>query len=327
MLTKLIQFIHIKLAYLKQGIPLTQLYRVITFHSQAVVNSFIYLCKQPISTGVTVVVFALTLTMPALLEVLADNSLEITQYGKNNGHISLYLDVRISDAAANTLARYVQKTKGVGEAVLKTPAEGLLELQQQEGMHDVLLNLPDNPLPYVIDVHPGPSIHTPLALENLYSRLKSLPGIEDAKFDMQWVNRLFALLDLAGRLTHGLMLILALAVVLIIGNTLRLVTLNRHEEIRVLKLIKVSDPYIMRSFLYSGLWYGFFSALLAVILVSMFMLSLRGVVHTFVDAYHMHFSLSGLSFRQTLMLIVVAMVLGWLGTYVAVRRQLALIEP
>ena len=274
------------------------------------------------ATAMTVVVLALTLTLPALFLAVMGSSLEITQHWKNNSHISLYLDVRISDAAANTLVRYIQKTKGVSEVVLKTPAQGLLELQHQEGMQDVLSNLPDNPLPYVIDVHLGASIQNPKALDDLYGRLKLLPGIEDAKFDMQWASRLFALIDLAERFTHGLILILTLVVVFVMGNMLRLVTLNRHDEIRALRLIKATDLDIMRLFLYSGLWYGFLSALLAVILVSIFMLSLRGVIHTLVDAYHTHFSLSGLSFRQALTLIMVAMALGWLGAYVAVRRQL-----
>ena len=174
MFTKLIQ---IKFSHLKQGVHPTQLYTVVKVHAQAVVNSFIYLCRQPMATAMTVVVLALTLTLPALFLAVMGSSLEITQHWKNNSHISLYLDVRISDAAANTLVRYIQKTKGVSEVVLKTPAQGLLELQHQEGMQDVLSNLPDNPLPYVIDVLLGASIQNSKALDDLYGRLKLLPGI------------------------------------------------------------------------------------------------------------------------------------------------------
>lgn len=306
---------------------LTKLRTLVAYHVQAAVNSLVCLGRQPLATGMTVVVIAITLTLPALLWIFTNNMAELTSSWKRGGHISLYLDMTASVNDYSSLLARVQKTEGVGEALLKTPAEGILELQRQEGMQDLMLNLPDNPLPAVIDVVPSPNITTPLQLESLYGRLKSLPGIDDARLDMQWMSRLYALLNVMERMTQGLMLLLASAVVFIICNTLRLVIHKRQEEIRVLKLIGASDPYIVRPFLYSGLWYGFASAVLAVIFVSLFMLSLRFVLNQLVEAYQMHFPVLGLSTSQSLLLIMMATFLGWFGARVSVMRQLAAIEP
>ncbi len=306
---------------------LTKLRTLLAYHAQAAMSSLLYLCRQPIATGMTVVVIAITLTLPALLWVFNDNMAELTRNWKRGGHISLYLDMQMATTDAAVLLERVRQTDGVGEALMKTPAEGLLEMQNQEGMQDLILNLPENPLPAVIDVIPAVGVSTPAQLEALYARLKALPGIEDARLDMQWVSRLYALLDLAAQLTHGLMVLLSIAVVFIIGNTLRLVIHKRHEEIQVLKLIGASDPYIVRPFLYTGLWYGLASALLAVILVSLFMLSLGVVLNQLIEAYQMHFPILGLSIRQTLLLVLIATFLGWFGARFSVKRQLALIEP
>ena len=306
---------------------LTKLRTLVAYHVQAALSSLVCLCRQPLATGMTVVVIAITLTLPALLWIFTNNMAELTSSWKRGGHVSLYLDTTASVNDYSSLLARVQKTEGVGEAILKTPAEGILELQRQEGMQDLMLNLPDNPLPAVIDVVPSPNITTPIQLESLYGRLKSLPGIDDARLDMQWMSRLYALLNVMERMTQGLMLLLASAVVFIICNTLRLVIHKRQEEIRVLKLIGASDPYIVRPFLYSGLWYGFTSAILAVIFVSLFMLSLRFVLNQLVEAYQMHFPVIGLSTSQALLLIMIATLLGWLGARVSVKRQLAAIEP
>jgi len=300
---------------------------LLSYHVQAAMNSLISLCRQPLATGITVVVIAITLTLPALLWIFTDNMAELTSNWKRGGHISLYLNLNISPGEYSVLLARVKKTEGVGGAILKTPAEGILELQRQEGMQDLMLNLPDNPLPAVIDVIPAPNITTPVQLKNLYDRLKSLRGIEDARLDMQWMSRLYALLDVVERLTHGFMLLLALAVVFIICNTLRLVIHKRHEEVKVLKLIGASDAYIVRPFLYSGLWYGFASAILAVFFVSIFMLSLRFVLNQLVEVYQMHFKIIGLTFVQCLLLIMIATFLGWLGARISVKRQLSAIEP
>lgn len=300
---------------------------LMAYHAQAAMSSLLYLCKQPLATGMTVVVLAITLTLPALLWVFNDNMVELTGNWKRGGHISLYLNQQMPASDAAALLERVRQTDGVGEASLKTPEEGLLEMQHQEGMQDLMLNLPENPLPAVIDVVPSVGVSTPTQLEALYARLKAPPGIEDARLDMQWVSRLYALLGLAETLTRGLMILLSVAVIFIIGNTLRLVIHKRHEEIQVLKLIGASDPYITRPFLYTGLWYGLASALLAVILVSLFMFSLGAVLNQLVNAYQMHVPVLGLSIRQALLLILLATFLGWLGARFSVKRQLAIIEP
>lgn len=306
---------------------LTKLRTLLAHHVQAAQSSLISLCRQPLASGMTVVVIAITLTLPALLWVFTDNLSELTKHWKRGGHISLYLTMNTSIGDSNQLLERIRHIPGVGEATLKTPAEGLQEMQQQEGMQDLLANLPENPLPAVIDVLPAASITTPEQLDDVYGRLKTLPGIEDAKLDLQWVARLFALLAVAEHVTHSLMLLLSLAVVLIIGNTLRLVIHKRHEEIQVLKLVGASDPYIIRPFLYTGLWYGLFSAVLAVVLVSIFMFSLSYVLNRLIEAYQMNLSVLGLSIGQALSLVVMATSLGWLGACFSVRRQLALIEP
>ena len=306
---------------------LTKLRALMAHHAQAAVSSLVYLCRQPITTLLTIVVIAITLTLPALLWVFTDNTTELTKDWKRSGHISLYLDMQTPTEAAAIILSQVLKTPGVLEATLKTPADGILELQRQEGMQDLMQNLPDNPLPAVIDVTPSPDITVPAALEKLYNQLKGLAGVEDARLDMQWVSRLYAVLDLAKHLSHGLMILLGLAVVLIIGNTLRLVIHQRQEEIQVLKLIGASGPFIVRPFLYTGLWYGLASALVALLLVSFFMVSLSVAFNQLAAAFEMHTPLIGLSIRQALLLILVASLLGWLGACISVKRQLAKIEP
>jgi cell division transport system permease protein len=306
---------------------LTKVRVLLAYHAQAALSSFLYLCRQPLATGMTVFVIAMTLALPALFWVFNDNMVELTQNWKKGSHISLYLNMNMTDHESLETRDRIRKIVGVGEAVLKTPAEGLHELEQQEGMKDLLTNLPENPLPYVIDVIPSMSMTTPAQLEELYVRLKALPGIEDSKLDMQWVSRMVALLDLAEEVTHALMLLLALAVVFIIGNTLRLVVNKRHEEIQVLKLIGATNAYIMRPFLYSGIWYGLVSALLAVVIASVFMMSLEIALNRLMEAYQMHLPVIGLTLRQSCLLLLMSAFLGWFGARISVRRQLSIIEP
>lgn len=306
---------------------LKQARALLSYHLQAASNSFNFLCYKPLATMMTVVVIAITLTLPALFWVFTDNLEQLTVNWQRGGQISLYLKSPLSAAEENALLERVRATDGVGHATIKSAADGLAELQQQEGMHDIMRYLPENPLPAVIEVIPTLVQNTPAQVEQLFMRLQTYPQVEQAKLDMQWINRLHALLGFANQIAHALIALLASAVVLIIGNTLRLAIHNRHEEIQVLKLIGASDPFIARPFLYSGIWYGLAAAILAVFFVNIFMLSLAVAIKQLASVYQMNYPMSGLSVKQAYFLVLMAISLGWLGARLSVKRQLASIEP
>ncbi|CDZ77852.1 Cell division protein FtsX [Legionella massiliensis] len=306
---------------------LNKLRSLASYHLQAASNSLNLLCRKPLATMMTVVVIAIALTLPALFWVFTDNLDQLTRSWQRGGHISLYLKSSLTASEETAFLDQIRATEGVGHITLKSASEGLAELQQQEGMHDIMRYLPENPLPTVLEVIPVLAINTPAQMEQLYTRLKAYPQVEQAKLDMEWISRLHAILGFVSKVAHALMALLASAVVLVVGNTLRLAIHNRHEEIQVLKLIGATDPYIARPFLYSGIWYSLAGAILAVFFVNIFMLSLAVAVKQLATVYQMHYPIMGLSVKQAYLLVLVATILGWLGARLSVKRQLASIEP
>ncbi len=300
---------------------------LLAYHLQAATHSLNSLCRKPLATMMTVIVIAITLALPALFWVFTDNLSQLTIGWQQGGRISLYLKTGLSETEQTALLQKVHGIEGVGQASLKSAADGLAELTQQEGMHDIMRYLPENPLPSVIEVVPSLVTDSPAKLDLLARHLEALPQVTQAKLDMAWINRLHVILGFAANVAKALMSLLALAVVLIIGNTLRLAIHNRQEEIQILKLIGATDPFILRPFLYSGVWYGMAGAIFAVFLVNIFILSLGVAVNQLAVAYQMHYPLTGLSIRQILLLILFAIILGWLGARLSVKRQLASIEP
>lgn len=292
------------------------------FHKQALKNSLAFLWSERWSTLMTVMVIAMTLMLSSLFWVFTDNVSRLTIDWQRSGHISLYLDIDLSAADEASLLARVRATPGVGEANVKTPAEGLAALQAQEGMQDIMRYLPENPLPAVVDVMPAATITSAAAIQQLYQTIKAYPHVEQAKLDMEWVGRLFAFLSFVTKLAHALMAMLAVAVVLIIGNTLRLIIHDRYDEIMVLKLVGAGDAFIMRPFLYSGVLYGLLAAILAVICVDLFVLSLDVGINQLFASYQMHYTLSGMSISQTCLLVLFAILLGWLGARLSVKRHI-----
>lgn len=288
------------------------------YHAQALKQAVAVLWMKPLASLMTMVVIAFTLMLPTFFWVLTSNLQHLAETSQQRGHVFLYLDASLNLADTNALFDRVVATSGVAQAHLKTAAEGLDELQQQEGMQDIMQYLPENPLPAVIEVIPSDELYSAESLEKLQQALKSYPHVEQVMFDIQWVNRLYAVLNFSKKLADGLMMLLACAVILIIGNTLRLAIYNRHEEIKVLQFIGASQAFIMRPFLYLGMCYGLGGALLAMLLVKLFLVRLAAMVNPLAEVYQMHYALSGLSFEQSGVLLVLSVVLGLVGARLSV---------
>jgi cell division transport system permease protein len=121
--------------------------------------------------------------------------------------------------------------------------------------------------------------------------------------------------------------LLAVAVILVIGNTIRLAIESRRDEILVAKLVGGTDAFVRRPFLYTGLWFGLGGGIVAFVLLQLTLWFLSEPVERLAGLYRSNFALSGLSYEGTLALIAAAVLFGWLGAWLAVKRHLDAIEP
>lgn len=296
-------------------------------HVQVFFFSLGQLAKTPIATLMTLAVIGITLALPAGLYVLFDN-LQRASHGWDSGaQISLFLKLDTTERNATALQDKIRALPGVAAVQYISREQALIEFKRLSGFGEALDVLDNNPLPPVIVVTPAPSMNTPDLIQTLVQTLARQPGVDLAQLDLEWIKRLHAMLTLAQRGVLILAGLLALAVLLIIGNTIRLAILNRRTEIEVIKLIGGTDAFIRRPFLYSGLLQGLLGALAAWLLVGGSLLLLSGPAEELAGLYGSHFELGGLGLVNGLWLLLGGTALGWLGSRLAVSRHLHAIEP
>mgnify|MGYP000070411678 FL=1 len=172
-----------------------------------------------------------------------------------------------------------------------------------------------------------PADTRPDALAALQSTLSALPEVDIAQLDVLWVQRLHAMIELAGRIVGALTLALALAVMLVVVNTIRLAIENRRDEIVVIKLVGGTDGFVRRPFLYTGFWYGLAGGLVAVLLVQITLLWVGSPMDELASLYESEYSLIGIGFSNALILPVFAGLLGLMGAWLAVSRHLNDVDP
>jgi len=213
----------------------------------------------------------------------------------------------------------------VAEAEYISKDQALVEFQQQSGLGEALKELPQNPLPGVVLVTPN-EVDKP-ALEALRTRLAELPKVQQAQLDLVWVERLAAILKLGDRFVFGLTVLLVLALLLVIGNTIRLHIENRRVEIEVIKLVGGTDAYVRRPFLYMGALYGLGAGFLSWGVLAFGLDWLNDAVVGLAGLYGSDFSLAGVPLADGFSLLLGAVLLGYIGAWIAVARHLRELAP
>ncbi len=283
------------------------------------------LTSQPVASTLTVLVIAIAIALPAGLRVFVANVGTLTSNWQSAADITVYLEPGTGDDEAQALADRLGSRPDVAAVRLIAAAAALEEFRQRSGFGEALDALSDNPLPHTIVVSPADGAAADVG--EMRDSLAGEPGVELVQIDTEWVARLRAMLSLIGRISNIATGLLAAAVVLVIGNTIRLEINNRRVEIEVMKLVGGTDGFIRRPFLYLGLWYGALGALVAWLLVAIALLLLAGPVGELARLYASDFALRGLPLRDSLLLVAGGAALGWAGAWVAAARHLRTIEP
>lgn len=299
----------------------------LTHHRKVARDSAERLWRTPVASFMTWTVMGVALALPVALLLLLTSLQGFSAGWESSARLTAYLqlDVPLEDASA--LGKEIGADGRVAEVELVSRDQALTEFRASSGLEDALDYLEENPLPHTLLITPEENARSEAGVEGLLSFVQGMDGIERVQVDLGWLQRLNAMTDLLARAVWALSLLLAAAVVLVIGNTVRLAIENRRDEILVAKLVGGTDAFVRRPFLYTGAWFGLGGGVVAWVLLQLSLWWLSGPIERLAGLYRSEFSLNGLSVDGALALIIVAMLLGWLGAWVAVRRHLDDIEP
>jgi len=283
--------------------------------------------RTPVASLMTWTVMGVALALPVALMLLLTSLQGVSAGWESSARVTAYMKLSASLEQTRELASEIGADGRVAELELIDRDRALAEFRASSGLDDALDYLEENPLPHTLLVTPEDSARSADGVAGLVTFIEGMDGVEQVQVDLGWLQRLNAMTDLLARAVWALAILLAAAVVLVIGNTVRLSIESRRDEILVAKLVGGTDGFVRRPFLYTGAWFGLGGGVVAWILLQLSLWWLSGPVERLAGLYRSDFSLNALSIDGAFALIIAAMLLGWLGAWVAVKRHLDDIEP
>lgn len=294
---------------------------------QSLNSSLLRLLRAPFTSVIAITVMAIAIALAGSFYLLVNNAQQLVNSLQTGKQISLFLQHNISDDQARLLAQKLQANAAIAKINVISKEQALAEFQQYSGFGAALNALESNPLPAVIQVYPQDSLTEAYQFKQLLKQLQHEQAVDFAQMDMQWLARLQAIMQMANSVVFILTALLAVAVLFIIGNTIRSELQSRRDEVIVTKLVGGTNTFICLPFLYTGFWYGFISGLVAWCVISVMLLMLNAPLEQLALLYQSQFALQFMSFSETIVLLMASSTLGIVGAFSVVSYQLKLLKP
>ena len=284
------------------------------------------LLKRKFATLLTVLVIAVSLTIPTVSYLLWKNIHHATTQFYPESELTVYLHKSLSEEDANLVVEKIRQQEGVESLNYISRQESLNEFRHWSGFSEELDVLDDNPLPAVVMIKPSKAFNESQKRNELRENLDKIKGVQEVRLDNDWLEKLTALTWLVAHVAIFCTLLMAVAVFLVIGNSIRADVYSNQANIEVMKLLGATDQFILRPFLYTGMIYAALGGFLACIFSSLTIGYFTGAVKYVTDIFAVNFNLNGLGLVEFLFLLVVCVIMGYIGAWLSATRYIRLLD-
>ena len=164
------------------------------------------LVKRKFGTLLTILVIAVSLTIPTVSYLLWKNlHLATTQFYPES-ELTIYLHKNLSEEDANLVVEKIRQQEGVESLNYVSRQESLKEFKSWSGFGEELEILDDNPLPAVVMVKPSKDFNASEKRAELRTNLNKIKGVQEVRLDNDWMekfDRTFVVICPCGNFLHG----------------------------------------------------------------------------------------------------------------------------
>jgi cell division transport system permease protein len=220
------------------------------------------------SVMIGIVTTAFTISCFGVFVLLYDNLKNLAGTLQQDIEVVVYVQPEASVQVVERIRQRLDSEQAVRELSFVSKGDALKEFHQQFPDEFTLLEgMEENPLPASFVVQIAPGFQEADSIEAFAERVKQFPGVEQVRYSQDWIDTLALLVSYFefGAIIIGV--ILAVATITIIANTVRLSFYSRKEEIEILRLIGATGSFIATPYVIEGAILGLCGGGLALVLL------------------------------------------------------------
>jgi len=219
------------------------------------------------TSSLAVLTIAIVLVLAGSASLLVDNMTGILDEFGSELQLTAYLEASTSEEDQRLLAGRVAAAPGVDRVEIVTKQQALERFEAIAGGPELLAGLDENPLPASLEIHLLPEARTAEAIGILKASLDGLKGIDELAQGQEWIEGYSRAVALVRTAALGISIVLGMAALLIVANTIRLAVFSRRDELEILALVGASRTFVRVPFLLEGTLQGLLGGLIALLAV------------------------------------------------------------
>ncbi len=211
--------------------------------------------------GVTLVLFLL-----GMIGWLIINTRALGEHFKQNVEMNVYLREPLAAADSAALVQYIASQPYVKEYTFTTK-EMAKKKYMADGNEDWGDVLTENPLPNSIDFKLKPDYVTSEAMKKIQEDLEKQTYVTDVQYQQELVSKLNSNLNKVSWILLGAAILLALVVIFLIDNTIRLAMFSNRFLIKTMQMVGATRWFIAKPLNIRAVINGAISGIIAIVAV------------------------------------------------------------
>lgn len=271
--------------------------------------------RNKLMTVAAVLTAGVSLLLLGGVLTLGDFVSSITREIESRVEVSVFLSDNITDAQQQDVKSTLEGLDVVKRVSYVSKDEAFKEFKELYRDQPALWeNIDADVLPASFRVE----LADPERVDVVRSKLDRNPAVEEIADQRETVQRLVRFTDLLRTFSVVMIIVLLGAAVLLISNTTQLAIYARRREIEIQKLVGATNWFVRLPFMLEGITAGVAGAVIALFLLGVGKSIARSQFPVWIPTTALH----GVAIGQTLWLVILGMVVGALGSALAVRRFL-----
>jgi len=211
---------------------------------------------------------AITLFIVGFFLIIVYDVQSILASVKSQVEVAVYLKDNTTPEFKDYLEAEIKEWDEVAEVTYVSKEQALEKFKKENEGSEILKEIQGNPLPASFEIKlTSPEKVEQIALRFVTKDGSFIEGVDEVIYGQNYVQKLFSITAIAGSIAFLIIIMLLLAAIVLIFNTIRLSIHARRKEIEVMKLVGATNWFVRIPFVFEGFFEGFVGSVLSVILL------------------------------------------------------------
>jgi cell division transport system permease protein len=272
---------------------------------------------------ITVGIISLSLLVLSTFFMVCLNLQTYLDKWKNQIQVSVYLADSNNPEDISLIQKKIVSFSQVKKISLITKEEALSFFKDSfPGQKQALESLKNNPLPASIDIQLQDECRGPDEIKAFALQIKEIPGVEDVEYGQTWIEGYANFLKFMRSAALAVGVVILLATIFIISNTIKLTLFSRKDEIEIMKLVGATNFFIRIPFYLEGILQGLLGAFFSLIVLFFSYQLFSNWISQSSYFSLKFFKIFFLPLPYLLLITAVGMITGFLGSFFSLGRYL-----